>query len=376
MSKGTHSESAREGVTTGTCAAAAAKAAVLWLTTGKCPERVEIETPIGRTVMLDIVPCASGVSSRAARVLKDAGDDPDVTDGVMVVAEVELADHDGPVVFRSGEGVGTVTLPGLKVPVGEPAINPVPRRMIEAVLREVIGPRSAAVTVSVPGGEEIARRTFNPRLGIIGGLSILGTRGTVKPMDEQAVLDSLTLELNTHAAEGKKTVALTFGHLGEIALRKAFKLEGRCIVQTGNAVGFVLDEAERLGFENVLLCGHPGKLLKVAAGSFNTHNRVADGRMEVLCAHAALVGLKHDFIRRLYACTTTEEAIVLLKDEGDDFLWGRLAEAAARRCTDRSFGALSVAAAFIDNNGTLLGKSGQVDFMIALLNGKQCQYQF
>jgi cobalt-precorrin-5B (C1)-methyltransferase len=360
----------REGVSTGSCAAAA-KAAALWLTTGECPERVEIETPTGRTLGLDVLPCSPGCCG----VVKDAGDDPDATDGLTVVVRVELPEggnlRENTVEFRAGEGVGTVTLPGLKVPVGEPAINPVPRRMIEEALRGAVGPRPAVVTVSVPGGEEIAKRTFNPRLGIVGGISILGTRGTVRPMDEGAMLESLTLELNTHAALGKKAISLTFGGTGEAAMRKAFGLEGRCVVQVGNLVGFVLDEAERLGFDRILLCGHPGKLLKVAAGSFNTHNRVADGRMEALCAHGALCGMEHDLIRRLYACATTERTIALLRETGNDFLWNHLAEAAAKRCVDRSLarpsGDFLVGAAFIDNDGTVLGKSSGVDALIQTL---------
>lgn len=341
----------REGVSTGSCAAAAAKAAAMWLLAGECPERVDIATPQGRALCLEIVPEEFGCCG----VVKDAGDDPDATDGLTVSARVELFPHDGEIEFRAGDGVGTVTLPGLKVSPGEPAINPVPRRMIEEALRGVIGSRAAVVTVSVPGGENVAKRTFNPRLGVVGGISILGTTGIVRPMNEQSILDSLALELNTHVAEGRKIIALTFGNTGELSLRGAFGLKGRCVLQTGNHIGFVLDEAQRLGFEKILLCGHPGKLLKVAAGSFNTHNRVADGRMEALCAHAALLGLEYDFIRRLYACTTAEEAISLAGKNRP--LWDRLAEVAAKRCVDRSFGDLSVSVAFLENDGTILGQS-------------------
>ena len=349
------------GVSTGSCAAAAAKAAALWLTTGACPERVEIDTPVGLVLSLDIAPHSPGCCG----VVKDAGGDTDATDGMTIFAHVELGDGDGPIEFRAGNGVGMVTLPGLKVPLGEPAINPTPRSMIENSLREVIKTRAAVVTISAPGGEEAAKRTFNPRLGVMGGISILGTRGTVRPMDERAIMESLTLELNTHAEEKKsgKIISLTFGGTGENSMRKAFGLTGRCVVQAGNFIGFVLDEVERLGFERVLLCGHPGKLLKVAAGGFNTHNRVADGRMEALCAHAALLGMEHDFIKRLYRCATTEDAIETLKQtEKASALWRSLAEAASRRCAERSRGILSVAVAFIDNGGVILGKSASADF--------------
>jgi cobalt-precorrin-5B (C1)-methyltransferase len=295
-------------------------------------------------------------------VVKDAGGDAAATDGRTICAHVELGDRDGPVEFRAGEGVGIITLPGLKTPVGEPAINPAPRLMIENSLREVIEARAAVVAISAPGGEDIAKRTFNPRLGVTGGISILGTRGTVRPMDEQAILESLALELNTHAEEKKKIIALTFGSTGESAIRKAFGLTGRCVMQVGNYIGFVLDEAERLRFERVLLCGHPGKLLKVAAGGFNTHNRVADGRLEALCAHAALLGLEHEFIGRLYRCNTTEDAVTLLElSEKAGAIWASLAETTARRCSERSHLALTVAAAFVDNDGVVLGKSALVD---------------
>ncbi|MCL2009863.1 MAG: cobalt-precorrin-5B (C(1))-methyltransferase CbiD [Synergistaceae bacterium] len=351
------------GVSTGSCAAAAAKAAALWLTAGACPERVEIDTPAGRVLSLDIVPHSPGCCG----VVKDAGGTgkyADATDGMTIFARVELGGGDGPIEFRAGEGIGIVTLPGLKVPVGEPAINPTPRLMIEKSLREIIKNRAAVVTISAPGGEEAAKRTFNPRLGVMGGISILGTRGTVRPMDEQAILESLALELNTHAEEKKKIISLTFGSTGENAARKAFRITGRCVVQAGNFIGFVLDEAKRLGFEQIFICGHPGKLLKVAAGGFNTHNRVADGRMEALCAHAALLGMEHGFIESLYRCATTESAMELLKQsEKAGALWNSLAEAVVRRCVEYSREVLSVAAAFVDNNGAVLGKSSLVDFM-------------
>jgi cobalt-precorrin-5B (C1)-methyltransferase len=348
-----------KGISTGSCAAAAAKAAALWLATGERPDRVEIETPAGRVLSLDVVPG----TPYCCGVVKDSGGDADATDGMAIFARVALGGGDGPIEFRAGEGIGVVTLPGLKVQVGEPAINPTPRLMIENSLREVIKARAAVVTISAPGGEKAALRTFNPRLGVIGGISILGTRGTVRPMDEQAILESLALELNTH--QNKKNIVLTFGGTGESAARKAFGFTGRCVVQAGNYIGFVLDEAARLGFERVLLCGHPGKLLKVAAGGFNTHNRVADGRMEALCAHAALLGMGRGFIERLYLCATTESAAELLKGhENAGALWNRLAEAAAKRCAERSYGVLTVAAAFVDNNGIILGKSAFTDSMV------------
>lgn len=347
----------KEGVSTGTCAAAAAKAAAIWLMSGACPAHVEVFSPAGRAFVLDVIPVSHGCCA----VIKDAGDDPDATDGIKIFCSVEIADEAGDIDFKAAQGVGTVTLSGLKVPVGEAAINPVPRQMIKDALRGVIGDKRAIVTVGAEGGEEIAARTFNPRLGIVGGISILGTTGVVKPMDEASILASLSLELATHAEADKvsKTgkIIFTFANTGEISLRKAFGLKGRCVVQAGNYIGYVLDEAVSMGFENILVCGHPGKLLKVACGSFNTHNRTADGRLEVLCTHAAMVGAKSELIKELYESNTTETAIKIIENNKLNFIWMELAELTARRIAARYFGKLSAHAAFIDDAGAVLGQS-------------------
>ncbi|NLL35894.1 MAG: cobalamin biosynthesis protein CbiD [Fretibacterium sp.] len=343
----------REGVTTGTCAAGAAKAAVLRQLEGVCPERVEVEGPTGRRFVLDVKALPDG----SCGVVKDAGDDIDATDGLMIVASVALGSEPGEVIFAAGEGIGTVTLPGLKVPPGEPAINPAPRAMIRSAVREAAGDRAARVTLSIPGGAAVAARTFNPRLGIEGGLSILGTTGVVRPMDESALLESLSLEVSILASLGLERLVLTFGATGEASARRCFGLEGRCVIQAGNYPGHVLDEAVRLGFRRCLFCGHPGKLLKVAAGSFNTHNRVADGRMEALCTHLALAGAPVETLREVYDCRTTEAAMGIVAREGLDFVWTKLAQTTAQRCVARNFGQMAVEVAFIDNEGGLLGRA-------------------
>ena len=357
----------REGITTGSCAAAAAQASALRALGRPCPQQVQITTPQGRILSLPVLPLAQG----ACGVVKDAGDDPDATDGMTVVAQVQLLEDGSGILFRAGEGVGTVTLPGLKVPVGEAAVNPVPRRMITEALHSVLGSRGALVTLSIPGGAERAAHTFNPRLGIEGGLSILGTTGIVRPMNEEAIFESLTLELSTHAAAAEKVLALTFGNTGEQTLRKAWDITGRRVVQVGNYLGYVLDEAVRLGFERILLCGHPGKLLKVAAGTFSTHNRTGDGRLEALCTHAALAGCGTDVVRQLYASSTTEQAMEVLRERELDFLWSRLAEAAAKRCRDRAFNDIAVETAFIDKDSHILGSSsGAASFAEELRHGQ------
>jgi len=356
----------REGFSTGSCAAAAAKAAAQLAIDGVCPDIVEITAPEGKTFFFEILRMEKGMCG----VVKDAGDDPDVTDGLTVAASVRIGGDQGDITFAAGEGVGTVSVPGLKVPPGEPAINPVPRMMITKAVRDVIGTRGALVTIYVPGGEKTALRTFNPRLGITGGISILGTKGIVRPMNEESIFESLTLELNTFAAAGRGLIAVTFGNTGEETLRRAWNINGRCVIQSGNYVGYVLDEAVRLGFKGALLCGHPGKLLKVAAGTFNTYNRTGDGRKEALCTHAALAGVDTGIIKEIYESATTEAAISILRDNGLDFIWDTLAAVTAKRCTDRSFGEIQIEAAYIDNDANILGCSLKAkEFAEGLRNG-------
>lgn len=349
----------REGFTTGTCAAAAAKAAAVILSGSPCPSQVKVTGPTGREFNIDVFKISDNPVTCGA--VKDAGDDVDATDGMTVCVSLEILNennlNDEKIIFAAGDGVGIITLPGMKLPVGEPAINPGPREMIKNAVGEILGDKGVKVTVSIPGGAEKAQHTFNPRLGVKGGLSVLGTTGVVRPMDEAALMASLDLELSVIFSLGTRDLIITFGNTGEIALRKAFNIEPgkRCVIQAGNYIGHVLDEAVRLGFKRCLVCGHPGKLLKVTAGSFYTHNRAADGRIEALCTHAALAGVKREIIQELYNCRTTENAINIINRENLNFLWKNLADATAKRCENRSFGELPVDAAFINNDGEILG---------------------
>ena len=222
----------REGYTTGVCAAAAALASVLWQTTGTCPERIAYTLPSGKPLSLAVEPQEAPICG----IRKDAGDDPDQTNGCLVCAKVKIGTTDGAVTFQAGEGVGIVTKKGLRVPVGEPAINPVPRTMITEAVRSVIGTRSAVVIISVPNGEQIAERTFNGRLGIVGGISILGTTGVVRPMSEEAVRESLRLELSMCRAEYGTACALVTGYAGETYLKKRYEHAGK-IVLCSNYLG-------------------------------------------------------------------------------------------------------------------------------------------
>ena len=343
----------RTGVTTGTCAAAAAKASAIFLTSGTHPDSVTVRNLEGRQFLLNVF--REGDYSGA---VKDSGDDrSDVTDGAKILARVEILDGENDIQFMAGKGVGIVTLPGLKIPPGQPAINPVPREMISRAVREIIPRKSVRVTVSVPNGEELARKTFNPRLGIVGGISILGTTGIVKPMNEQALLDSLSLELSMIYSLGFREIYIAFAGTGETFTRKIFHVTGRNVIQCGNYPGHVLDESAKLGFTHAILCGHPGKLLKVSAGNFVTHSKVSDGRLESLCAHLALMGASQDIIRRIYHSNTTNEAVNIIAECGFSGVWNNIAEAVTRKCEERINGAMRISAVFIDGDGNILGSN-------------------
>ncbi|MBQ9197827.1 MAG: cobalamin biosynthesis protein CbiD [Clostridia bacterium] len=313
----------REGFTTGSCAAACALASCLWQRDGDCPQQVEILLPAGKAYAPEIHP----LSRFRCAVYKDAGDDPDVTDGSEVWAQVDLLAEDGPIVFRAGEGVGVITQPGLKLPVGEAAINPVPRRMIANAVRSVFSARAATVTVGVTGGQALAMKTFNPRLGIEGGLSILGTTGIVRPMSEEALTEIIALEMRQRRAQGSDLLALAFGSQGEEALRAL--RPGLPCVQISNFVGFALDAAAELGFSRLMLAGQPGKLVKVAGGSMQTHSKYGDGRRETLCAHLALLGAPASLLRQVMDATTLDGLIPMIDRAGLNEVWNSLCRAAS-----------------------------------------------
>lgn len=344
----------RTGITTGTCAAGAAKASALHLA-GRESTRVTVRNLEGREFVLEVFR-----EGEYFGVVKYSGDDrADITDGVRVLARVEvLACSGGSIFFCAGEGVGTVTLPGLKVAVGEPAINPVPREMITRAVREVFPTESLRVTIAIPGGVELAAKTFNPRLGIVGGLSVLGTTGIVKPMNEQALLDSLTLEASMIRAMGFSEVYITFAATGEKFTRRAFRVQGRNVIQSGNYPGHVLDECARLGFTHAVIAGHPGKLLKVSAGSFCTHSRVAGGGFEALCTQLAILGAGRELVGRVYHANTTREAIEIVRREGYSSVWNVLAGITAGKCEERTGGSVKVSAVFFDGEGQVLGSDG------------------
>lgn len=344
----------REGVTTGTCATACAMASALWQTAGECPASVAVDTPAGRTVVLEVMAGKYPICS----VIKDAGDDPDVTDGCCVSALTEIKEEKGGISFIGGDGIGTVTAPGLKLPVGEPAINPVPRQMIESHVRKVIGERAASVTVSIRDGEALAKKTFNPRLGIVGGLSVLGTTGIVRPMSEEAMKESLSAELSVRLKESSHIVFVP-GNSAEETLKE--KYGPMHFVQISNYVGYMLDEACRLGAETILIAGFAGKLVKVAADIMNTHSHVADGRRETVCTFAALNGGSTELIKKLYDCKTIQKNIEVIKEAGLEAIWSQIAQKAREKCCLRTGGEIDIAVMLMDKDGHVIGRSENTD---------------
>jgi cobalt-precorrin-5B (C1)-methyltransferase len=346
--------SLRSGLTTGTCAAAAAKAAALALA-GTPAMEVSIDLPDGARVAVAVASAELlGKGVARAVVVKDAGDDPDVTNGSRIEVTVERG-GDG-VRFRSGEGVGTLTREGLQLAVGEPAINPVPRAMIAAAIAEVLGADTGAlVTVAIPGGRELAEKTFNPRLGIEGGLSVIGTSGRVEPKSSEAWMRSLLPQVDVVRAAGHETVWLTPGGLGEEFAVEELQAPADAVVQCSNFVGELLDYCGRVGVERVVLVGHVGKLVKVAAGVFDTHSRAGDARLETVAALAASEGASGPLVSRLLELPTVQAAIDPLAAAGLSHVWNAVARRAAHRATQRA--GIPVEVVLIGYERELLGAS-------------------
>ncbi len=317
----------RSGFTTGSCAAAAAKAAAWMLLTGTEKKNISVITPKGDAFDADILDIQKTENSVKCAVRKDGGDDPDVTTGALIYAAVTLLDSED-IRIDGGEGVGRVTRPGLDQPVGEAAINSVPRTMIKREMLDVAGACGYEggfdVIISVPGGKEIAARTFNPRLGIEGGISIIGTSGVVEPMSEKAILDTIKVELRQQKAEGSSVAFISPGNYGLDFMKRNYDMDLDRSVKCSNYIGLTVDMIKELGFEGMLLTGHAGKLVKVAGGIMNTHSREADCRMEIIAAAAAKEGADKGLILGILDCLTTEEAFTVLR-ETDSELAGRTA---------------------------------------------------
>ncbi|ADZ10133.1 cobalt-precorrin-6A synthase (deacetylating) [Methanobacterium lacus] len=309
-----HLKESEYGITTGSAATAAALAALFSLN-GEVKE-VKINTPLGE-VILDVKHSEklNSCSGRAS-VVKYPYDDPDVTINLEVVAELILKNEPG-ITVKGGDGVGTVTKPGLQVPVGCPAINPTPMEMIVSNLESHLPEgKGAEVTIIVPHGKELAKRTLNPRLGVVGGISILGTTGFARSMNLKSYKESYRCQIDVAVAGGYEYLVFVPGNIGEKIAKQLLDIEEDQIVQMGNFVGYMLDEASKKGVKQIMLLGHAGKLIKISAGIFNTKHSVADGRHEIIASHAALQGADQQVVGQLFKSTTTEDMITVLEENG------------------------------------------------------------
>lgn len=357
----------RKGYTTGSCAAAAAKAATFMLFQKKRVDTVEIDTPAGKRLLLKVSDITMEPEYVRCCVVKDGGDDPDITTGLKIFAEARETREPG-MQLTAGEGIGRVTRPGLKVEVGNPAINPVPRAMITKEVNEVLDrDKSVSILLSVPGGEEVAKQTYNPRLGIEGGISILGTKGIVEPMSEEAWKESLALELGMLAAKGMDSAVLVFGNYGEDFAENTLGLPTSCVVKISNFVGFMLEKAVEAGFKQLVLAGHMGKLIKVAGGIFHTHNRMADARMEILCAYAALEGADRETVEKIYACTTTDAAAEIICEKGLERVYRRIVENVSTRCSRYVYNKMKVGSVLFHQDNTLLAMDANAPQIMQVL---------
>ncbi len=323
----------RCGYTTGSCSAAAAKAAAMMLLSGERVETVELMTPKGICLRLNVLETELepwGFQGNAdtpeerlpeavkCAVRKDSGDDPDITDGILIYARVRKIPEGVEIV--GGQGIGTVTRPGLNQPVGAAAINSTPRKMIAEALREVAQIWSYDggfwVEISAPEGVFLAEKTFNPRLGIEGGISIIGTSGIVEPMSSRAVVDTIALEMRQYREANATELLLTLGNYSNTFLTEYMPKRLLNAVKCSNYIGEALDLAMEYGFKRVLIVGHIGKLVKLGAGIMNTHSSQADGRMEVLVACGVLAGVDTELLKQVLECVTVDEALALFDSHG------------------------------------------------------------
>ena len=310
----------RLGYTTGSCAAAAAKAAAWMLLTGREKATVTLNTPKGIRLELPVLDIRREENAVSCAIQKDGGDDPDITNGTLIYASVTQTDAPG-ITIDGGQGIGRVTKRGLDQPVGNAAINSVPRKMIAENVQKVCDlcdyPGGISVLISAPEGEMLAKKTFNPRLGIVGGISILGTTGIVEPMSEDALVQTIHVELNQKRTAGNY-VLLTPGNYGAEFIRGEMGLDMNLAVQTSNFIGSSIDYCRTLGFSGALLIGHIGKLVKLAGGMMNTHSKYGDCRMDILAAHAGMAGVRPARIAEIMDCAACDDAVRILKEEGLD----------------------------------------------------------
>ena len=353
MNKNLH-KTLRSGLTTGTCATAVAKASAYMLVHQELIEHVAVTLPSGKEVILELTNSKLTKTTAHCATIKDAGDDPDITHGASIEASASLQEQPG-IKLKAGMGIGRVTKPGLAVEVGQPAINPVPLKMIKEALHEVVPDGiGIEVEISIPEGEALAKKTFNPKLGITGGISILGTSGIVKPMSEEAIKNSLVLSLQQLSAQGARSAILSPGNYGKAFSKQQFNYDEDKTVLTSNYIGFMLEQAVRLKFEKLVLIGHIGKLVKLAGGIFQTHSRTADARNEILAAHYFQFTKDVEGFQDIMDANTTEEVVSSMENTA---FWNYLADKIKTRAEQYIYQELRVEIVLFSQQKGLLASS-------------------
>lgn len=355
----------KKGWTTGTCAQAATRAATECLLMGVKREKIKVYLPAGQRIELPVKEYRIVKSEKNEKILKVtcgiqkySGDDPDITNGVMVYSTVSMTEGET-IAIDGGEGIGRVTKEGLDQPVGNAAINTVPRKMIAKEAREVRDlsgyTGGLRIIIEIPGGDDLAKKTFNPRIGIEGGLSILGTSGIVEPMSEQALIDTIEVEIKVKLAAKQEILLAAPGNYGLDFLKEKWQIRSEEAIKCSNYVGDTIDLAARHGAKGLLFAAHIGKFVKVAGGIMNTHSRYADCRMEILSAAALRAGLGGEIARNLLCCNTTEDALQILDEEKRNKVMHILLEKIHESLNMRSGDALKTGAIVFSNTHGMLG---------------------
>ena len=354
------------GYTTGACLAAGAKAGAMIMQGEDIGDRVDIVALDGTPLQIPIASVELLAHGVKVEIIKDAGDDPDITNGTSVfitfsfLTQEQLQPVYGQsilyqqILFEAGQGIGHATKPGLSLAVGEPAINPGPRQLVYNSIKDIIGDKACLVRVDIPAGTELATKTLNPVLGIEGGISVIGTTGVLRPMSEEAFKNSLVPQIEVAKAAGFTTQIFVPGKIGE-RIATSWGLPTEAMVQTSNFIGFMLEAGADHGLERILLFGHIGKLAKVAAGVFHTHNRVGDARLEVLAAYSAAQGMPAEGVQRILQAVTTEEALPVIEEYGLQSVYQVIAARASYRAERLLFNRLQVGTVLVTLQGKLLG---------------------
>ena len=345
----------RKGFTTGACAQAAAKACALMLVHQRQIDSVEVELPNKERAAFALTAQEFSEDYARCAVIKDAGDDNDVTHGIEILCAIKKTDSPG-IEIRGSAGVGIVTKPGLPVPVGEYAVNPAPRSMILRDVSDIVNKEYGyVVEISVPKGEAVASKTFNPRLGIKGGISIIGTTGIVEPKSQDAYRATLSMELDVAKASGNKNIFLASGYIGKRLLKEDYGIDDEAIIKIGDHVGFMLTECASRDFSRIMLIGHIGKLAKVAAGIFNTHCMFGDARMETIAAYAASCGAAPDLTEKILTLETAEQSVALLRENDLLPAFSKIAQRVVERSIEYMKSDVNLSGVILSLSGEIIG---------------------